>query len=39
VQRFLAEGLEGLADKPGRGRRRGRGPPSLSDPPNNLHGG
>jgi helix-turn-helix protein len=25
VQRFLAEGLEGLADKPGRGRRRGRG--------------
>jgi DNA-directed RNA polymerase specialized sigma24 family protein len=39
VQRFLAEGVEGLADKPGRGRRRGRGLPSVSDHPNNLHVG
>ena len=39
VQRFLAEGIEGLADKPGRGRRRGRGLPSVSDHPNNLHVG
>ena len=39
VQRFLAEGVEGLADKPGRGRRRGRGPSSVSDHPNNLHVG
>jgi transposase-like protein len=39
VQRFLAEGIEGLADKPGRGRRRGRGRPSVSDHPNNLHVG
>ena len=35
VQRFLAEGVEGLADKPGRGGRRGRVPPSVSDHPNN----
>ena len=39
VQRFLAEGLEGLADKPGRGHRRGRAPPSVSDHPNNLYVG
>ena len=38
VQRFLAEGVEGLTDKPGRGR-RGRVPPSVSDHPNTLHVG
>jgi hypothetical protein len=38
VQRFLTEGIEGLADKPGRGR-RGRGLPSVSDHLNNLHVG
>ena len=39
VQRFREEGVEGLADKPGRGHRRGRVPPSVSDHPNNLQGG
>jgi hypothetical protein len=29
VQRFLQEGLEGLADKPGRGQRRVSPPPAL----------
>jgi hypothetical protein len=38
-QRFLAEGVEGLADKPGRGGRRGRVPPSVSDQPNTLNVG
>jgi biotin operon repressor len=36
VQRFVTEGLEGLQDKPGRGRRLGTLPTSLSDQPNNL---
>jgi CRP-like cAMP-binding protein len=36
VQRFVQEGLEGLHDKPGPGRRRGPLPPSLRDQPNNL---
>jgi hypothetical protein len=39
VQRFLEEGVEGLADKPGRGGRRGRVPPSVSDQPNTLNVG
>ena len=39
VQRFLAEGVEGLADKPGRGGRRGRVPPSVNDHPNTLNVG
>jgi len=39
VQRFREEGLEGLADKPGRGHRRGRAPPCVSDHPDNPCGG
>jgi transposase len=31
VQRFLAQGLEGLADKPGRGSRRVSSPPELAE--------
>src|SRR5712691_7590792 len=31
VQRFLAEGVEGLADKPGRGSRRGSRQPALAE--------
>jgi len=37
VQRFLEQGVEGLADKPGR--RRGPGPPAVSAPPHNRHVG
>jgi biotin operon repressor len=29
IQRFMQEGLAGLEDKPGRGRRRGPRPPTL----------
>lgn len=29
AQRFLAQGIEGLTDKPGRGSRRGASPPIL----------
>jgi biotin operon repressor len=38
IHRFLAEGLEGLHNKPGPGRRLGplQLPPSLRDQPNNL---
>jgi hypothetical protein len=32
VQRFLAEGLEGLVDKSGRGHRRGPFPSDLTEP-------
>jgi transposase len=32
VQRFLRAGLVGLADKPGRGARRGSPPPALTPP-------
>jgi hypothetical protein len=40
VQRFLEQGIEGLADKPGRGgRRRGPRPPAVSAPPHNRHVG
>jgi hypothetical protein len=40
VQRFLEQGVEGLADKPGRGgRRRGPRPPAVSAPPHNRHVG
>ena len=31
VQRFLADGVEGLADKPGRGYRRGSRQPALAE--------
>jgi transposase len=31
VQRFMAEGVEGLADKPGRGSRRGSRQPALAE--------
>jgi CRP-like cAMP-binding protein len=33
IQRFVQEGLEGLADKPGRGRRLGLLPPDLREQP------
>ena|SRR5215510_8699703 len=33
IQRFLQEGLEGLADKPGRGHRLGLLPPDLREQP------
>ena len=33
IRRFVQEGLEGLADKPGRGRRRGLHPPDLREQP------
>jgi hypothetical protein len=36
VQRFVQEGLAGLHDKPGRGRRRWLLPPDLRERPNNL---
>jgi hypothetical protein len=36
VQRFVQEGVEGLQDKPGPGRRLGSIPPALRDRPNNL---
>ena len=36
VQRFVQEGLEGLYDKPGPGRRRVPLPHYLRDQPNNL---
>ena len=40
VQRFLAQGVAGLADKPGRGgRRRELRPPAVSAPPHNRHVG
>jgi hypothetical protein len=39
VQRFLEQGVEGLADKPGRGGRRGPRPPVMSAPPHNRHVG
>jgi transposase len=39
VQRFLEQGVEGLANKPGRGRRCGPGPPAVSVPPHNRHVG
>ena len=31
IQRFVQKGLEGLEEKPGRGRRRGPLPPDLTD--------
>jgi len=33
LQRFVQEGLEGLAEKPGRGRRRGVPPPTFGEQP------
>jgi hypothetical protein len=33
IQRFVQEGLEGLAEKPGRGHRRGPLPPDLREQP------
>jgi biotin operon repressor len=33
VQRFLQEGMVGLADKPGRGRRRVPPPPAMGEQP------
>jgi transposase len=36
VQRFLQEGVQGLYDKPGRGRRLRPQPPSVRDQPDNL---
>jgi DNA invertase Pin-like site-specific DNA recombinase len=39
VQRFLEQGVEGLADKPGRGGRRGLRPPAVSAPLHNRHVG
>ena len=39
VQRFLAEGLEGLVDKPGRGSRAGQGRSRLALPPDAFHRG
>ena len=40
VQRFLEQGVAGLADKPGRGgRRREPRPPAVSAPPPNRHVG
>ena len=40
VQRFLEQGVAGLADKPGRGgRRRELRPPAVSAPPPNRHVG
>lgn len=39
AQRFLEQGVEGLADKPGRGGRRGPRPPAVSAPPHNQHVG
>jgi CRP-like cAMP-binding protein len=33
IQRFVQEGLEGLQEKPGRGRRRGPLPPALREQP------
>jgi CRP-like cAMP-binding protein len=33
IQRFVQEGLEGLQEKPGRGRRRGLLPPALREQP------
>jgi Helix-turn-helix domain len=33
IQRFVQEGLEGLADKPGRGHRLGLLPPDLREQP------
>ena len=40
VQRFLEQGVEGLADKPGRGgRHHGPRPPAVSAPPHNRHVG
>jgi CRP-like cAMP-binding protein len=33
IQRFVQEGLEGLEDKPGRGRHRGPRPPDLREQP------
>ena len=40
VQRFLEQGVEGLADKPGRGgRRRGPRPPAVRAPLHNRHVG
>src|SRR5262245_12752522 len=33
IRRFIQEGLEGLAEKPGRGRRRGLRPPDLREQP------
>jgi len=39
IRRFVQEGLEGLIDKPGRGHRIERLPPSLREQPNNLDRG
>ena len=39
IQRFVQERLEGLEEKPGRGRRLGPLPPSLREQPNNLDRG
>jgi hypothetical protein len=39
VQRFIQAGLEGLAEKPGRGRRLGPLPPDMREQPNNLERG
>jgi hypothetical protein len=39
MQRFLEQGVEGLADKPGRGGRRGLRPPAVSAPLHNRHVG
>ena len=39
IQRFVQEGLEGLEEKPGRGRRLGPLPPSLREQPKNLDRG
>jgi len=39
IQRFVQEGLEGLHDKPGHGRRLALLPPDLREQPNNLDRG
>jgi hypothetical protein len=39
VQRFLEQGIEGLADKPGRGVRHRPGPSAVSTPLPNRHVG
>jgi len=36
IQRFVRQGLEGLYEKPGPGRRREPLPPALREEPNNL---
>ncbi len=37
AQRFLEQGLEGLADKPGRGSRRVSPPPALTEQHGQVH--